>query len=148
SAVSRTRGLEMKTNRSAECRTSQPYASRSQWWAAPVACLATLLALPINAGVVFPTDPLTSEKRLPPNIVFILDDSSSMGLVAMPAAVRERNDGRARYITGRTGLEDNPSDRSYTVNTLYYNPANVYRPWVRADGSRLTGGTTVDRVFT
>lgn len=138
----------MTSRHSTAIRHRRTPRSQRDWWAAPVACLATLLALPASAGMVIPTDPLTSEKRLPPNIVFILDDSSSMGLVAMPAAVRETNDGRSRYISGRTGLQDNPTDRSYTNNTIYYNPETTYRPWVRPDGTRYTGGMEVDRVFT
>jgi type IV pilus assembly protein PilY1 len=117
------------------------------WWALPAAFMATVLALPVNAGIEIPTDPLTSEKRLPPNIVFILDDSSSMGMVAMPASVRELNDGNARYISGKDGLADNPTDRSYVINTIYYDPAEGYDPWIKPDGSRYTGGMTVDKVF-
>ena len=42
------------------------------------AFLATLLALPVQAGITSPTDPLTTGSRVPPNILFILDDSGSM----------------------------------------------------------------------
>src|SRR5690606_25435618 len=138
----------MTSRHSTAIRHRRTPRSQRDWWAAPVACLATLLALPASAGMVIPTDPLTSEKRLPPNIVFILDDSSSMGLVAMPAAVQETNDDHGRYISGRKGLQDNPTDRSYTNNTIYYNPATTYRPWVKADGTRYSDGMEVDKVFT
>jgi hypothetical protein len=40
--------------------------------------LATLLALPVNAGITLPNDPLTTASRIPPNVLFILDDSGSM----------------------------------------------------------------------
>ncbi|GAE50246.1 hypothetical protein XPR_1431 [Xanthomonas arboricola pv. pruni MAFF 301420] len=43
-----------------------------------LATLATLLSLPANAGITLPTDPLTTASRVPPNIMFILDDSGSM----------------------------------------------------------------------
>lgn len=45
---------------------------------AALSMLATLLSLPANAGITLPTDPLTTASRVPPNIMFILDDSGSM----------------------------------------------------------------------
>ena len=117
------------------------------------ACLATLLALPVNAAVVWPDDPLQTGATVPPNIMFILDNSGSMALVSMPA-VNEDFDVQDPNYTGtntgasRTGLKDNPHDRSYLNNAIYYDPRVDYLPWMTADGTtRFSGGTDVTSVF-
>lgn len=118
---------------------------RTQWWAGPVACLATLLALPVNAAVVLPDQPLTTGNKVAPNVLFILDDSGSMAFNYMPDTVPN------------TSTPD-VSDLAYTRNTLSYNPAVTYESWTKADGNRmpnasydraygsfnLVGGTTIN----
>lgn len=132
-----------------------PPSSVRQWWAGPVAFLVSLLALPVNAGIVIPDDPLTTAARVAPNILFILDDSGSM-------AWRNMNNQDVTEITGSGGFSSRPDAngvstgtsvtsetldnsrmymQSYATNTLYYNPAVTYKPWMDADGNRLTGGT-------
>jgi len=133
--------------------------SRSSW-AAPVAFLATLLALPVSAGVSIPDEPLTTGTRVPPNILFILDDSGSM-------AWRNMNNGDIATISGTgfsssadaNGVTDGTSYSSestadaamymqnYVTNSLYYNPAVTYQPWMGSDGNRLTGGTSYTAVY-
>ncbi|UNK43436.1 pre-peptidase C-terminal domain-containing protein [Luteimonas sp. S4-F44] len=108
--------------------------SQRRWWSGPTACLVTLLALPASAGITIPDDPLTTASRVAPNILFILDDSGSMAFETMP---------------------DNPpststpdvSDYAYTRNSLAYDPARNYFTWRRADGSRMTGGTSFNAVY-
>lgn len=127
---------------------SRASAPRSRWWAVPAAFLATVLALPVHAGIAIPDDPLTSAGRVPPNVMFILDNSGSMASVSMPACHEPQN-----YTGTGAGcddqlLGDNVSDRAYLNNTIYYNPAVTYRPWMTADGiTRMTGGTSVTSVF-
>lgn len=96
-----------------------------------LAFAATLLAAPVNAGITLPTDPLTTETRVAPNVLFILDDSGSMAFDAMPA----------------DSISNAFSGRAYTVNTLYYNPARTYQAWQNADGSLMTGGTSYGAVY-
>lgn len=117
------------------------------------ACLATLLALPVNAAVVWPDNPMQTGATVPPNIMFILDNSGSMALVSMPT-VSEDFDVQDPNYTGtstgasRTGLKDNPHDRSYLNNAIYYDPRINYQPWLTADGTtRLAGGTDPTSVF-
>lgn len=51
----------MKRNASpAHRRLPRALASARTWWALPAACLATLLALPLHAAIVFPDQPLTT----------------------------------------------------------------------------------------
>ena len=108
-------------------RTERP---RGRGTAFIAAFLATMLSLPASAGIDLPGDPLTTGARVPPNILFILDDSGSMAYEYMP--------------------DNAPSGwrrQSYVHNTVYYDPSRTYRPWVGADGSLLTGGTEYDAVY-
>lgn len=122
--------------------------------AAIVAFAATLLALPASAATSFPDYPLqTGVDSVPPNVMFILDNSGSMALISMPT-LDEAFDVQPEDYSGtdtgdnQTGLNDDPHDRSYLNNSVYYDPHTSYDPWLTADGStRLTGGTTVDAVY-
>lgn len=96
--------------------------------------LATLLALPVNAGITLPTDPLTTASRVPPNILFILDNSGSMADTEMPDSVPATT-------------TPNVATYAYTRNTLSYNPAITYQPWTKADGTLMTGGTSYGSVY-
>lgn len=120
-----------------------------------VAFVSTLLALPVSAATTFPDYPLqTGVGSIPPNIMFILDNSGSMGLISMPTTDEKFGAEPEDYTgtgTGGTqvGLNDNPHDRSYVNNAVYYNPYVTYRPWLTQDGvTRQTGGTSVDAVYT
>lgn len=118
---------------------SQPF--RGRVLAGAITFLATMAAAPGHA-VVIPNVPLQSQADYPPaNIRFILDDSGSMNLIAMPAAL---SDSRYSPGTGASGNLDpgNIRHASYGHNTIYYNPATTYQPWIKADGSRYTVGTS------
>ncbi|GGD58676.1 PilC/PilY family type IV pilus protein [Pseudoxanthomonas indica] len=100
---------------------------------------ATLLALPVNAGITLPTDPLSTGARVPPNVLFILDDSGSMAFDYMPDSVPATSN-------------INVAARAYTRNTVFYNPMNLkaednYAPWTTASGAPMTGGTSYGSVF-
>jgi type IV pilus assembly protein PilY1 len=106
------------------------------------ACAATLLALPVHAAVTLPDTPMQTNNGVPPNILFVLDDSGSMAFTAMPA---DRTD-FAR--SGTPALGNTLAERAYPHNTIYYNPNIEYRPWQRADGTFFTGGQDYTNVFT
>jgi type IV pilus assembly protein PilY1 len=113
-----------------------------------IAFAATLAAAPGRA-VTIPDLPLQTGTAYPPaNVMFILDDSGSMNFVAMPADVKDDGD-PTNYGAVQDGLDDDPTDRSYLNNTIYYDPSQTYLPWATGDGStRMTGGTSVDSVYT
>ncbi len=96
--------------------------------------MLSLLAGPVNATITLPNDPLTTGSRVPPNVLFILDDSGSMAFDYMPDNVPSTT-------------TPNVARRAYTRNTLSYNPAITYQPWVMADGTRMTGGTSYNAVY-
>lgn len=136
--------------------------SRAEWRVLPAAFIVTLLALPLNAAVIVPGDPLASGVRVAPNILFILDDSGSM-------AWENINNGDISAITGSGSFNDGPDsggvtsgntgdytdatgnskmyDQNYNTNTLYYNPTVTYLPWYNYTGVRLAGGTAYDDVY-
>src|SRR5690606_11040145 len=133
---------------------NRPRASlRQPWCAAAAAFFATMLAWPAAANFDVPNDPLTTGARVPPNIMFILDNSGSMALVSMPTLPEDfdvQPTGYSGTGTGasRTGLRDDPHDRSYLNNGVYYNPAITYQPWMTADGvTRITGGSTPSAAY-
>ena len=121
------------------------------------AFLATLLALPVQAGITIPTDPLTTGSRVPPNILFILDDSGSM---APDTGWRMGNPDITSITGGSITSIENTGDNNgnttpytgitrntYVGNTIFYNPAVDYRPWVDASGNILAGGTTYGAAY-
>jgi type IV pilus assembly protein PilY1 len=135
---------------------------RTQWWAAPCAFLATLLALPVNAAVIIPSDPLASGVRVAPNILFILDDSGSMAWeninnTSIPKITDSGTDFDGPGTNGvGNGYENDLSEKAgaswmyeqnYITNSLYYDPSVDYEPWMGADGNRLTGGTSYTSAY-
>lgn len=114
-------------------------ARRSGAWQRILPCLAafmaTLVSAPGHAAIVIPAVPLQSGFAYPPaNIRFILDDSGSMAFEYMPDSVP---------ATSPVDISSN----AYPRNTLYYNPNTTYKPWVRADGTRHTGGTSYNAAY-
>jgi type IV pilus assembly protein PilY1 len=108
--------------------------------------LATLAAAP-GYAVVIPNVPLQSQAEYPAaNVRFILDDSGSMNLIAMPADLSDPDYANG---TGASGdLDDTQvSHASYGHNTIYYNPATTYLPWIKADGTRYAMGTSFTAAY-
>lgn len=117
------------------------------FWCALFATLACQPALAVD-GVPFDNKPLQSGSSIPPNIMFILDNSGSMASVSMPACRTDPEYSGTNTGCDRSKLADSPSDRSYLNNTIYYNPNLQYNPWMNADGTtRMTGGTDVTQVY-
>ena len=113
--------------------------ARSRLVATSLAFVATLLALP-GAAVNFPDVPLQSGTAYPPaNVMFILDDSGSMEWDFMPGAESSSEVPSVSPV--------NIALNAYTRNTLYYNPGITYLPWVRADDTRYSGGTSYNSAY-
>ena len=95
------------------------------------AALATLfLSMPAVSGITIPDYPLQSSAPVAPNIMFILDDSGSMGNTFMPAP--EATSDAAPSTSG-----PNIGPQTYARNGIYYNPATEYDPWKTANGTPL-----------
>lgn len=106
--------------------------------------------------------PLFVTAGVEPNIMFIIDDSGSMQWETMPdeltnifnvscctdylmwtfpriAGLHGGSDysGATQVISFRSTDIMARAGRSSLVNTVYYNPAVTYRPWVNADGTAM-----------
>lgn len=126
--------------------------SSSKLLAPLIACMATLLGLPVHAGITLPDTPMQTNSGAPPNIWFILDDSGSMAWRYMynpsiSSLVRDggnvvadaTGDNRTKdsdYGSNSTAL-DAMYDQNYITNTIYYNPNQTYRGWQSADGTYM-----------
>ncbi|MEE7560529.1 hypothetical protein HH299_13055, partial [Xanthomonas sp. Kuri4-2] len=130
----------------------------------PAACLAAAAWLLATAGACaaatttgldIPADPLITESQVPPNVLFILDDSGSMGYGYMPDEVP-----KVGTTSAGSGVFDNSCDSytnnaavdylacsAYPRNTLYYNPATTYTTWTLPDGSQMSGGTSYTAAY-
>lgn len=97
-------------------------ARRSPALAVLAGFIGTVASLPVHAVVAIPDTPLQSGNAVPPNIMFILDDSGSMTWDFMPDHVPSTS-------------PVNIAAQAYTRNTVYYNPAITYQPWSNPDGS-------------
>ena len=105
---------------------------RSPWAAVVATFLGTLTALPAFAAIDVPPVPPSSGNGVPPNVLFILDDSGSMAFEAMPMS----------------SIGNSFKHRSYVHNTIYYNPfGELYQPWMTASGNRMTGGTSFTSAY-
>lgn len=124
------------------------------------AYFATLLAIPVNAGITLPSDPLTTSSRVPPNILFILDDSGSMQWKYMynPDVSSISGGGISSIPTGDNRTADNDYgsdsvdlaafyDLNYVTNTLYYNPNVSYNAWLDSTGTPLVGGLSYTAAY-
>lgn len=117
--VNKTEAAVNTTSRTVHVRSTRP--SRL----APfLACLVTILGLPVHAGVSLPDTPMQTNNGVPPNIWFILDDSGSMASDFMPDSVPSTT-------------PTNIASQAYTRNTIHYNPSVTYRPWQNANGSYM-----------
>jgi type IV pilus assembly protein PilY1 len=103
-------------------RTAAARPSRMSRLAPLLACIVTVLGLPVHAAVSLPNTPLQTSNGVPPNIWFILDDSGSMASTFMPDDVPD---------TTPTRIET----QTYTRNSIYYNPSSTYRGWQNSDGT-------------
>ena len=124
------------------------------------ALLVTLFALPASANIPIPDDPLTTGARVPPNVLFIMDDSGSMAWRYMynPEITsisggginsgRTGNNVSTDSTYGTTNTQDAAMyDQNYITNTIYYNPNLNYSPWIDSEGQALSGGDSYTSAY-
>ena len=150
-----------RTHSSAERKLARALRPDRRWWTTPAAFLCTLLALPVSAGITIPDEPLTTGNRVAPNIMFVLDNSGSMawgnmnsqsiqqitGSGSFSSVPDEDGIGTGTSVTTESTGNDKMYMQNYITNTLYYNPATNYQPWMTANGTRMTGGQTYTAVY-
>jgi type IV pilus assembly protein PilY1 len=135
--------------------------SASRLLAPAAAFLATMLGLPAQAVVAIPETPMQTNNGVPPNLMFVLDDSGSMawrymynpsvadlrngtGVVASPTGDNRTRD--STYTSSNSLDLVAAYDQAHTTNTIYYNPFVTYRGWQRADGTFM-GDTAYATVY-
>lgn len=105
---------------------SKPHLRHCPHHLSPIALAISIVFMPTAwAGVEIDQTPLTVGKPLEPNIWFILDDSASMARDFMPETAPSGNTNRKFHLR----------------NTIFYNPAVTYTPWVKADGTSMPNAT-------
>ncbi len=133
---------------------NKPLLARALAFAGALGCTVPMLA---SAQLNISTDPLgTGASSIKPNVMFILDDSGSMGWDYMPDYVNDSHNPPGTTSgcfdvgddndTGGTGtISGNPdacifADPPYNspdFNSVYYNPALRYRPALDSAGTEM-----------
>ncbi|MFA7522255.1 MAG: PilC/PilY family type IV pilus protein [Halothiobacillaceae bacterium] len=110
----------LDTTRSTTTWSRRPEQRQWRWPSLLLPLLALLLPIATQAGVQVDQSPLIVSKPLPPNVMFIYDDSGSMAWTYLP-------DDAPRINT--------PAGRDASRNYQYYDPRVTYEVPPRADGS-------------
>ncbi|WP_232306839.1 pilus assembly protein [Aeromonas encheleia] len=114
--------------------------------------------LPVLGALDIAQTPLYLGTRAEPNIMFTLDNSSSMLSEVMPEELVPTNlsvffiypraddvygsyDWSNSTVTFASNSDFNAYNRSSQNNRLYYNPSLTYRPWANADGSLMANAS-------
>ncbi|WMW79775.1 PilC/PilY family type IV pilus protein [Undibacterium cyanobacteriorum] len=129
------------------------------------------IILPLHANATVSKLPPLVKPKVPPNIMFTLDDSGSMlfeylpdnlvpgfNYVAgfpQPASVYKNGDSFFQSVMGFG--DNNGTDnalslkiirfRNWEVNEIYYNPNIRYEPWKNADGSSMAAANETAAYF-
>jgi type IV pilus assembly protein PilY1 len=127
------------------------------------AALGSSAPLPAYAQLNISTDPLgTGASSIKPNVMFILDDSGSMGWDYMPDYVNDSHnppgttagcfdagDDSAGTIDGAPDacIFANPPYNSPDFNSVYYNPALRYRPALDSAGAEMPAQDAATTAF-
>lgn len=106
--------------------------------------LTTLFAASSLAGVTVPNTPLQTGARVPPNILFILDDSGSMAGTSFDNAALPAFSGGGLSTSELNSM----SLLTYANNTIYYNPNISYEPWRTATWPDPTTGLLTNTLYT
>lgn len=99
------------------------------------ALLAFVLAGPAVSAVTIDQAPLVVAKPVPPNIMFIMDDSGSMAWQHMPGTTATWSNSPVSGLPRNNALEDDIRLRAANVNTQWYDPTKTYVPWKQWNGS-------------
>lgn len=125
--------------------------------------LAMVMVLPFSseaAKLNLSDTPLYIRVSADPNIMFTMDDSSSMAWSVMPESLRGKVGSEAMPKSGKWQKDDSFEDwydendtsgdgtvkallaHSADRNSIYYNPETRYRPWSNSDGTLWANAST------
>lgn len=100
----------------------------------PLALALAFVSMTASAGVVIDQQPLNTQKPIPPNIMFIMDDSGSMGWEHMPGTAAAWSGNSPSGLPKTVNINDMRL-RAANINAMWYNPLVNYTPWLKYDGS-------------
>ena len=103
--------------------------------------LALFLAfssVPVLAGIEIDQSPLTVPEPLPPNIMYIIDDSGSMAWQHMPGTTASWANSPNSGLPLNGTIQNDIRLRAANINTQWYNPTLTYTPWVNHDGTPMS----------
>jgi type IV pilus assembly protein PilY1 len=90
-----------------------------------------------ETGTGVAQQPLFVSSHVPPNLMFLLDNSGSMLWSYLPDGIRWK----CRYTTSEA---NRALGRSHDYNKMYFNPSTSYLPPIRDDGSRYPNSDYFD----
>lgn len=100
---------------------------------AVTACLI-VLASSAHSSVPIAQSPLIVAEPLPPNVLFIMDDSGSMAWQHMPGTTSTWTSSPPNGLP-HTSMDNDIRLRAANINTQWYDPTKTYTPWRNWDGS-------------
>lgn len=94
---------------------------------------ATIALAPLSsqAGVDIAQQPLSVADPVPPNIMFIMDDSGSMAWQHMPGTTATWSAAPPSGLPYSSDLTNDIRLRASNVNSQWYNPLITYEPWLK-----------------
>jgi type IV pilus assembly protein PilY1 len=121
--------------------------------------LPSLLIVPSTASAAIADTPLFANTAVQPNIFFLVDDSGSMGWAVLKStgAVNDAVYGDTDDFPGEGinngAIDMSPDETNWAevleacsgFNVLYYDPNEIYSPWV---GEDINGDTYADQSIT
>ncbi len=93
--------------------------------------IALSLCASANAGLNIPDTPLVTGSQVPPNIMFILDDSGSMAWNTMPGTTASWTS----HLAYGGQVVNQIRYMSANINMLWYDPTVQYQPGTKANNS-------------
>lgn len=116
-------------------QSHRPTPVRNRFLSLMLSATIALAPLSSQAGVDIAQQPLSVADPVPPNIMFIMDDSGSMAWQHMPGTTATWSAAPPSGLPYASDLTNDIRLRASNVNTQWYNPLITYSPWLKYDGS-------------
>ena len=123
---------------------------KTKFWCTAWFCFGLLLSTASPAALInIATAPLANSTTslVLPNLMYVLDDSGSMGNDFMPDFVNDSNKCKSTAASGAFSAGCTFGDPAYALkeyNTIAYNPAISYLPGLNADGTQKPSMTSAN----
>lgn len=112
-------------------QSHRPTPVRNRFLSLMLSAMIALAPLSSQAGVDIAQQPLSVADPVPPNIMFIMDDSGSMAWQHMPGTTATWSAAPPSGLPYSGDLTNDIRLRASNVNTQWYNPLITYEPWLK-----------------